>query len=95
MTAELFDALEGDHADDRAGSGEGRSIDIDIAAGVVDNRRFASIAEAREAVAAARLVTLNGKVRGSSGTACPSASTQRREGAEGRAEKLGILCGQR
>ncbi len=43
---------------------EGRSIDIDIAAGVVANRRFASIAEAREAVAAARLVTLNGKVRG-------------------------------
>ena len=43
---------------------EGRTIDIDIAARVVENRRFASIAEAREAVAAARQVTLNGKVRG-------------------------------
>jgi hypothetical protein len=43
---------------------EGRTIDIDIAARVVENRRFASIVEAREAVAAARLVTLNGKVRG-------------------------------
>ena len=43
---------------------DGRTIDIDIAARVVENRRFASTAEAREAVAAARLVTLNGKVRG-------------------------------
>jgi hypothetical protein len=43
---------------------EGRAIDIDIAARVVENRRFSSIAEAHEAVAAARLVTLNGKVRG-------------------------------
>ena len=43
---------------------EGRTIDIDIAARVVENRRFASIADAREAVAAARLVTLNGQVRG-------------------------------
>ena len=44
---------------------EGRTIDIDIAARVVENKRFASIAEAREAVAAARLVMLQGKVRGS------------------------------
>jgi hypothetical protein len=43
---------------------EGRTIDIDITARVVENRRFASVAEAREAVAAAGLVTLNGKVRG-------------------------------
>jgi hypothetical protein len=43
---------------------ERRIIDIDIAARVVENRRFASIAEAQDAVAAARLVTLNGKVRG-------------------------------
>ncbi len=43
---------------------EGRTIDIDIAARVVENKRFASIAQAREAFAAARLVTLNGKVRG-------------------------------
>ena len=43
---------------------EGRTIDIDIAERVVENRRFASIADAREAVAAARLITLNGTVRG-------------------------------
>ena len=43
---------------------ERRTIGIDIAARVVENRRFASVAEAREAVAAARLVTLNGTVRG-------------------------------
>ena len=43
---------------------EGRTINIDIEARVVENKRFASIAEAREAVAAARLVTLTGQVRG-------------------------------
>ena len=43
---------------------EGRTIDIDIEARVVENKRFASIAEARAAVAAARLVTLSGQVRG-------------------------------
>jgi hypothetical protein len=43
---------------------EGRTIDMDIAARVIENRRFGSVAEAREAVAAAGLVTLNGKVRG-------------------------------
>ena len=43
---------------------DGRTINIDIEARVVENRRFASIADAREAVAAAPLVTLNGQVRG-------------------------------
>ena len=43
---------------------ERRTIDIDIAARVIENRRFASTAEAQEAVAAARVVTLNGKARG-------------------------------
>lgn len=42
----------------------GRTIDIDIAARVVENKRFDSIAEAREAVAAGRPVRLNGTVRG-------------------------------
>jgi hypothetical protein len=43
---------------------QGRTIDIDIAARVAEHKRFASIADAREAVAAARLVTLKGNVRG-------------------------------
>jgi hypothetical protein len=42
----------------------GRTIDIDITARVIANLRFGSAAEAREARAAARVVTLKGIVRG-------------------------------
>jgi hypothetical protein len=42
----------------------GRTIPIDITARVVANMRFTSAAEARAAVAAARMVTLKGIVRG-------------------------------
>jgi hypothetical protein len=43
---------------------DGRAIPIGIEARVIQNERFASSAEARRAVEAARLVTLNGMVRG-------------------------------
>jgi hypothetical protein len=42
----------------------GRTIDIEIEARVIANIRFGSAAEARAAVAAARVVTLSGVVRG-------------------------------
>jgi hypothetical protein len=44
---------------------DGRVIAIDVEARVIQNERFASIAEARQAVAAAPLVILKGMVRGS------------------------------
>jgi uncharacterized protein DUF3891 len=43
---------------------DGRTIDIDITARVIDHARFATLADARRAVAAAPAITLTGKVRG-------------------------------
>lgn len=43
---------------------EGRTVDIDIEARVIENRPVASVTEARELLAAAQAVSLKGKVRG-------------------------------
>lgn len=43
---------------------DGRTIDIDVMARVIDDQRFGDLAEARRAVAAAPSITVTGKVRG-------------------------------
>jgi hypothetical protein len=47
---------------------DGRTVDIEIEARVIDSQRFASAADARRIVASARAVTLKGEVRGLSPT---------------------------
>jgi hypothetical protein len=46
----------------------GRTLEIEIAARVIQNRQFATSADARRALAAAQTVTLTGQVRGASRT---------------------------
>lgn len=43
---------------------DGRTIDIDIAARVIDSERFDAVAEAQKAVATAPVITITGMVRG-------------------------------
>lgn len=43
---------------------DGRTIEIDINARAIENKRFGSAAQARDAVASARVVTLKGMMRG-------------------------------
>ena len=43
---------------------KGRTVDIDIEARVIENRNFSSVAEAREVLAAAEVVSLKSRVRG-------------------------------
>jgi hypothetical protein len=45
---------------------DGRTLEIEIAARVVQNQRFASSSDARRALASAQTVTLTGRVRGAS-----------------------------